>query len=151
MKEKTKNVSWYNNPNILTNIILVTAIIIIAVSQAMAVKSNVSGILMLRNLLNHNLTYMAAIVYFIFLKTKVGRRNFSIMNVCYIMLYVVNTVASVFTIVQSFSLSSILAFVLNVLVLCYICVTFLPETRLWKDYSLGKLPLQEVNNDGYLF
>ena len=67
----------------------------------------------------------------------------------YICLYVLNTIASVFTIIQSFSLSSIFALVLNVLVLSYMCTTFLPETRIWNDFGLNKLSLQEIKNDWF--
>ena len=149
MEEKNKKLVWYDNANVLTNIILVSAIVVIVISQSMAVNSDVNAIVMLRNLLNHNLTYIAALVYFVLLKTKVGRRNFNLINVVYICLYVLNTIASVFTIIQSFSLSSIFALVLNVLVLSYMCTTFLPETRIWNDFGLNKLSLQEIKNDWF--
>ena len=149
MEEKNKKLVWYDNANVLTNIILVSAIVVIVISQSMAVNSDVNAIVMLRNLLNHNLTYIAALVYFVLLKTKVGRRNFNLINVVYICLYVLNTIASVFTIIQSFSLSSIFALVLNVIVLSYMCTTFLPETRIWNDFGLNKLSLQEIKNDWF--
>lgn len=140
---------WYDNPDILTTIILIVAVVIIVLSQSMAVNSDVAGIIMLRNLFNHNFTYIAAIIYFTLLKTQIGRRNFNIINVFYICLYILNTVAGVFTIFQSFSLSSILTFLSNILILCYMCFTFLKDTRIWKDFNLDKLPFDEIKNDWY--
>ena len=149
--ENNKKIEWYDNPNILTNVILVLAIIIIIISQSMAVNSDVSGILMLRNLFNHNFTYIAAIIYFALLKTKIGRRNFNLINALYICLYILNTVASVFTIFQSFNLSSIIGFLLNLLIVCYMSYTFLRDTRVWIDFNLDKLPFDEVKNDWYYY
>ena len=143
MNKENKKV-WYNNPDILTTIILITAIVIIVISQAIAVNSNLSASAMIRNLFNHNLTYIAGIIYFTLLKTSVGRKNFSLINVIYILLYIMVTIASIFTIFQSFGLSAIIGLVLNVIVLCYMIYTFLPETRLWKDFKLNKLSLTEV-------
>ena len=148
-KENKK--AWYNNPDILTTIILITAIVIIVISQAIAVNSNLSASAMIRNLFNHNLTYIAGIIYFTLLKTRVGRKNFSLINVIYILLYIMVTVASIFTIFQSFGLSAIIGLVLNVIILCYLVYTFLPETRLWKDFKLNKLPLTEIKNDWFFY
>ena len=150
MNKENKKV-WYNNPDILTTIILITAIVIIVISQAIAVNSNLSASAMIRNLFNHNLTYIAGIIYFPLLKTSVGRKNFSLINVIYILLYIMVTIASIFTIFQSFGLSAIIGLVLNVIVLCYMIYTFLPETRLWKDLKLNKLPLTEIRNDWFFY
>lgn len=148
-KENKK--AWYNNPDILTTIILITAIVIIVISQAIAVNSNLSASAMIRNLFNHNLTYIAGIIYFTLLKTRIGRKNFSLINVIYILLYIMVTIASIFTIFQSFGLSAIIGLVLNVIILCYLVYTFLPETRLWKDFKLNKLPLTEIRNDWFFY
>lgn len=150
MNEKAKT-SWFDNPDLLVNVILLLSIAIVLLSQAMAVNSDVNGFLMIRNLFNHNFTYIAAIVYFALLKTKMGRRNFNISTVIYIVLYVLNTVASIFTIFQSFTLPSIISFVLNFLILGYMCYAFLPDTRLWKDLNFNKLPFEEIKNDWYYY
>lgn len=142
---------WYNNPNILTNIILAVAAAIIIISQAFAVNNNLTSSVMLRNLLNHNSTYIAALIYFIFLKTKVGRTNFNLINVIYIILYLLITVASVFTLFQSFGLSSITSLLLNIMIISYMAYTFLPETRFWSDLGLDKFPFDEIKNDWYFY
>lgn len=150
--EKIKTeIEWYDNPNLLTNIILGVIIAIIVMSQAFAVNTDLSSSVMLRNLLNHNSTYIAALIYFIFLKTKVGRTNFNLINTIYILLYLLITVASVFTIFQSFGLSSIASLILNIMILSYMIYTFLPETRIWNDLSLDKVPFDEIKNDWYFY
>lgn len=149
-KIKTET-EWYDNPNLLTSIILGVALAIIIMSQAFAVNNNLSAIAMLRSLLNHNSTYIAALIYFILLKTKVGRTNFSLVNIIYIILYLLITIASIFTVLQSFGLPAIISLILNILVLTYMIYTFLPETRLWKDLNLEKLPFDEIKNDWYFY
>lgn len=146
MKKDEKKV-WYNNADILTNIILVMALVIIVISQAIAVNSNLSAEAMIRNLFNHNFTYIIGIIYFLLLKTSVGRKNFSLLNVIYICLYLMIVVASVFTIFQSFGLSAIIGLVLNVVIVCYMMYTFLPETRLWKELKFNKLPISDLKNE----
>lgn len=146
MRQDNKKV-WYNNADILTNIILVMAIVIIVISQAIAVNSNLTASAMIRNLFNHNFTYIAGIIYFLFLKTKIGRKNFSLLNVVYICLYIMIVVASIFTVFQSFGLSAIISLVLNVIIVCYMIYTFLPETRLWKELKFNKLPISDLKNE----
>lgn len=146
MKQDNKKV-WYNNADILTNIILVTALVTIVISQAIAVNSNLTTSAMIRNLFNHNFTYIAGIIYFLLLKTKVGRKNFNLLNVIYIGLYIMIVVASIFTVFQSFGLSAIISLVLNVVIVCYMMYTFLPETRLWKELRFNKLPIGDLKND----
>jgi archaellum biogenesis protein FlaJ (TadC family) len=48
-------------------------------------------------------------------------------------------------------LIAIIGLVLNVIILCYLVYTFLPETRLWKDFKLNKLPLTEIKNDWFFY
>ena len=144
---KDNKKEWYNNADILTNIILVMALVIIVISQAIAVNSNLTATAMIRNLLNHNFTYIIGIIYFLFLKTKVGRKNFNLLNVIYICLYIMIVVASIFTVFQSFGLSAIISLVLNVVIVCYMMYTFLPETRLWKELKFNKLPISDLKNE----
>lgn len=150
MNKENRNI-WYNNPDILTTIILVMAIIIIVISQAIAVNSNLTAEAMIRNLFNHNFIYMVGIVYFALLKTKIGRSNFNLINVIYILLYIMVTFASIFTIFQSFGLSAIINLVLNIIIVCYLVYTFLPETRIWNELKFNKLPLNEVKNDLFFY
>lgn len=150
MNKENRNV-WYNNPDILTTIILVMAIVIIVISQAIAVNSNLTAEAMIRNLFNHNFIYMVGIVYFALLKTKIGRSNFNLINVIYILLYIMVTFASIFTIFQSFGLSAIINLVLNIIIVCYLVYTFLPETRIWNELKFNKLPLNEVKNDLFFY
>lgn len=143
--------SWYNNPDILTTIILITAVFVIVISQAIAVNSNLSAAAMIRNLFNHNLIYVVGLIYFVLLKTRIGRKNFNLINIIYILLYIMITIASIFTIFQSFGLSAIINLVLNVIIVWYMIYTFLPESRLWKDLKFNKLPLNEVKNDWFFY
>lgn len=142
---------WYDNPNILTSVIIGLIIITIIMSQAFAVKNNIGTVNILRSLLNHNSTYMIALIYFCLLKSKIGKRYFNFINVFYIAVYLFMIVASFLTIFQAFGIVSLTSLFLNLIVLLFMIYTFLKETRYWKEFHLDRLPFDEVSNDGYFY
>ena len=106
-KIKTEK-EWYDNPNVLTNILIVFIGIIVILSQSFAVKSNLGAEDIFRSLLNYNSTYILVLVYFIMLKTKIGKRYFNFLNILLIIVYFLNTFASLLTVFQSFGITSLI-------------------------------------------
>lgn len=151
MKEQKDQVKWYDDANTLTNIIILIAFLTLLVSQSLAVNNHLTPTIMLRNLLNHNAIFIVALLYFILLKTKLGRTNFNVINIIYIILYILITGAAIFTLLQSFGLPAILSLISNLLILCFMVYTFLPETRLWKDFNINKLPFDEISSEYYYY
>lgn len=151
LDEKKVELEWYDNPSIVTNLLIVVISLIIIFSQSFAVNSNMSAIYILRSIMNHNSTYLLTLVYFCALKFNVGKKYFNFLNVFLILLYFLIGFASVFTIFQSFSFYTLLSLVLHIIFLIYLIHTFLRGTRLWKEFGLVKSPFNEITNEGYFY
>ena len=144
-KEKMK---WYESGNIITSMIIGTIIAIIICSQSFAVITNAS-IDLFSSVINHNSIYLLILIYFILLKFKFGKKYFNYLNIFLVFLYFISTITSLLTVIQSFSLNTILAFVENGVLLVYLIHTMFRDTALWKDYKMSNSPFNEITNDGY--
>lgn len=151
LEKKKKEIEWYDNPNTIVTILLGLTICIIILSQAFAIKNNLPGIEIFRSILNHNSTYIALLVYFVFVETKFGKIYFNFLNIVLIVFYALVTIASLLTVFQSFGLSSLISLLLYLIIFVYMVGTFLRDTRFWKDLDLGKIPFDEVTNDSYFY
>lgn len=149
MKKQEKNIEWYNNPNFIIWLVIGIISLIILSSQSFTSIGNVSPIKMVQNILNHNITYMIVLVYFISLKTKFGKKYFDYSNILMILFFTITFITSILTIFQSFSLVSILTLFNNFLILIYFFHTFLRGTRFWREFKLNKSPFNELTNDWY--
>ncbi|MCI6108454.1 MAG: hypothetical protein PUE33_01905 [bacterium] len=149
MEKQRTQVEWYDNPNIITNLIIIFIGIIIILSQSFAINNNLSTSEILRSIINHNSLYLILLVYFVALKTKVGKRYFDFLNVFLILLYFLNAITSVLTIFQSFSLDALVGCVLQLVLFIYLFHTMFRRTRIWKEFHLSKSPFNEIKNDAY--
>ena len=147
-KQKTQ-VEWYDNPNIITDLIIIFIAIIIILSQSFAINNNLSTGEILRSIINHNSLYLIMLVYFVALKTKIGKRYFDFLNVFLILLYFINAITSILTIFQSFSLETLVGCVLHLVLFVYLFHTMFRRTRVWKEFHLDKSPFNEIKNDAY--
>ena len=151
LEKNKKEIEWYDNPNFIVSLLLGLNIAVIILSQAFAIKNNLSSLEIFRSILNHNSAYIMLLVYFIFLETKVGKKYFNFLNIILIIFYALVTIASLLTVFQSFGLSSLVYLILYLVIFIYLVDTFMRDTRLWKDLDLDKLPFDEVTNDWYFY
>ncbi len=151
VEKKKKDLEWYDNPNIIVSLLLGLTIAVIILSQAFAIKNNLSGIEIFRTILNHNSTYLVLLVYCAFLMTKIGKKYFNFLNIILIIFYALGTIASLLTVFQSFGLSSLVYLLLYLIIFIYLLGTFLRDTRLWNELNLKKIPFDEVTNDWYFY
>lgn len=154
MKKEVKisnssGLEWYNNPNLITSFIIGLIALIVLLSQSFAIKNNLSPASMLGSILNHNIMYLLVCIYFIALKTNGGKKYFDFFNVFLLVLYSLSSMSSLLTVFQSFGLSSLLGFSIDILILIYLFHTLLRSTRVWKSANLGKSPFNEISNNGY--
>ena len=148
MKKKEKE-SIFNNASDITSIILGLIILIILLSQSWAISSNVSAVIMFRSILNHNSIYFLLLIYFIGIKTNIGKKYFNHLNLFLMLLDLINSISSLLTTIQAFSLNTLLAFLINIVVFIYLFHTMLRGTRVWKDYKLKNSPFNEISNEWY--
>lgn len=145
----TSSVEWFNNPTIITSLIIGLIALIILLSQSFAIKNNLSPVDMLGSILNHNIMYLLVCIYFIALKTKSGKKYFDFLNIFLIILYLLSAITSLLTVFQSFGLASLLGLMIDILLVIYLFHTLLRGTRVWLGANLGNSPFNEISNNGY--
>lgn len=151
LEKKQKEIEWYDNPGIVTTILIGLIALIIILSQSFAINNNLSTEAILKSIINHNSIYLMVLVYFVALKTKTGKKYFDFLNVFLILLYFITGLTSFLTLFQSFSLKSLLNLALHVTLFVYLFHTFFRRTRVWNDFKLKKSPFNEITNDVYFY
>lgn len=150
-KEDINNsLSWYDSGNIVTSLIISVILLIIVCSQSFAISGD-NSLALFGSVINHNSIYLLVLVYFIFLKTTFGKKYFNYLNVCLIFIYFIATFTSLLTVVQSFSLNTILIFAINFVLVVYLFHTMFRDTLVWNEFKLGNSPFNEIDNELYFY
>lgn len=143
---KDKKQVWYNNGNVIVNLIIGVILTIIICSQSF-VTTHGSSLELFSSIINHNSIYLFILVYFIFLKFKVGKKYFNYFNILLVFIYVLTTLTSFLTVIQSFSLNTIIDFIINISLLMYLFHTMFRDTRIWNGLHINKSPFNEIDNE----
>lgn len=141
-----KENKWYNSGHTITSLMIATILIIIVCSQSFAVGGN-SSLELFSSIINHNSIYLLVLVYFILLKFSFGKKYFNYLNVFLVFLYFIVTVTSFLTVIQLFSLVTVLGFTMNFVLLIYLSHTLFRDTRIWKEFKLNNSPFNELTNE----
>ena len=149
--EKKVRVEWYDNPSIITNLLIGMIAIIIILSQSFAIHNNLSTQAILSSIINHNSVYLLLLVYFVALKTRVGKRYFDFLNVFLILLYFIMGITSILTVFQSFSLETLIDCCLHLTLFVYLFHTLFRRSKIWREFHLNKSPFNEISNDSYFY
>ena len=144
--KKDKGLVWYNDATKVVNLIILTILLVIVFSQSFAATSEFS-LKLFGSIINHNSVYLFVLIYFILLKFNFGKKYFNYLNLILIFLYGLTTITSLITLVQAFSLNTVLEFTINFALLIYLFHTMLRGTIVWKDFKLSNSPFNEMNND----
>ena len=150
-KKEVEVVEWYDNPNFITTLAITSLALIIILSQSFAVKNNIGSNAILRNFLNHNSIYLVGLLYFIPLKTRIGKKYFNFLNLFLILIYTIFTITSILTIIQSLSLTSLVTLGIYIMFLIYMIHSLLYNTRIWKEFKLDKSPFNDISNINYFY
>ena len=150
MSKENKKIAWYNSGSIITNLIIGIIVVIIIFSQSFALGNN-GSLELFSSIINHNSVYLFILVYFILLKTPFGKKNFNYINILLLFIYFITTITSFLTVVQSFSLNTVLDFVVNFMLLLYASHTLFRDSRIWKDLHLDSSPFNELSNEWYFY
>lgn len=150
-KKEEKKLEWYNDPSMVTNIIIGLIVINVLLSQSFAIKNGLSVVSILTSILTHNSVYILVAMYFIFLKTKFGKKYFNFLNIFLMFVYLLTSLTALLTVIQSFNLGSIISLCIQIFMFLYLVHTFFRGTRIWKEFKLNKSPFNEFSNDGYYY
>ena len=149
-KEVKDIVEWYDNPKFISNSMIILILAIILCSQSF-VFGGENSLKLFGSIINHNSIYILVLIYFIFLKTNFGKKYFNYLNLFLIFIYVVCTITSFLTVIQDFSLATVLSFSIFFVLFIYLIHTFFRDTRLWKDLKMCDSPFNELSNDWYFY
>ncbi len=142
---------WYDDPNILTTVMLFILGLILILSQTYAIRNHLGLWYMIRSLINYSSVYVILLAYFILLKTKVGKRYFVIMNVILGGMFAILSLGSVFSMIQFFKLETIFSFLQNTCVFFYFVKVMGKDTNLYFKLGFSKIPFDKVTNDYYFY
>ena len=143
-----KIVKWYDNAGIISTLIIVVILMMLISSQSFAVVGN-NSFRIFSSVINYNTSYLLILIYFVAIKTHFGKRLFNYFNVFLIFIYLLLSITSFLTIIQSFSFNTIFIFLENIVLLIYLFHTMFRDTKIWKEFKLGDSPFNEISNDYY--
>ena len=147
----SKEKDWFDSPRLVTYFIIALLIVLIILSQSFAINSQLGTSDIIRSILNHNSIYVLTLIYFVLLHFKVGKKYFDHLNVLMLIFFGLITIASMFTVFQSFGLISILQLVINILFTIYFLYAFISNTVIGKDLHLNSSPIVELKNEQYFY
>ena len=149
-KEEKTAVVWYDCPKFVSNLMIILIFVIVICSQSFVIRGN-NSLQLFGSIINHNSIYVLVLLYFASLKVKFGKRYFNYFNLFLIILYFVSSITSFLTLIQDFSLSTVLSFSISFVLFIYLIHTFCRDTRLWKDLKMYDSPFNELSNDWYFY
>lgn len=150
MKE-SKEKDWFDSPRLVTYVIIGLLVILIILSQSFAINSQLGTTDIVRSILNHNSIYVLTLIYFALLHFKVGKKYFDHLNVIMLIFFGLITLASMFTVFQSFGLASLLQLGINILFTVYFLYAFISNTVIGKELHLSTSVIVELKNEQYFY
>ena len=150
MEEKEKKLKWYDNANTITSLMIGVILLIVICSQSFTTTEN-NSLSVFSSIINHNSLYLVVLVYFVFLKTKKGKQYFNYLNTFLVFIYLITTITSLLTVIQSFSLNTVLSLAENTILLLYMIHTLFRDTLIWKEFRLNYSPFNEITNESYFY
>lgn len=149
-KEEKDIVEWYDNPNFISILMIILICVTIICSQSFVLGGN-NSLQLFGSIINHNSMYVLVLIYFVCLKLKFGKKYFNYFNLFLIFIYLISSVTSFLTVIQDFSLATVLSFSVTFVLFIYLIHTLLRDTRLWKDLKMYDSPFNELTNDWYFY
>lgn len=149
--KNNKEKDWFDSPRMVTYVIIGLLIILIILSQSFAINSQLGTSDIIRSILNHNSIYVLTLIYFVMLHFKVGKKYFDHLNVIMLIFFGLITLASMFTVFQSFGLASLLQLGINILFTIYFLYAFISNTVIGKELHLSTSVIVELKNEQYFY
>ena len=149
--KNNKEKDWFDSPRMVTYVIIGLLVVLIILSQSFAINSQLGTTDIIRSILNHNSIYVLTLIYFVMLHFKVGKKYFDHLNVIMLIFFGLITLASMFTVFQSFGLASLLQLGINILFTIYFLYAFISNTVIGKELHLSTSVIVELKNEQYFY
>lgn len=147
----SKEKDWFDSPRLVTYVIIGLLVVLIILSQSFAINSQLGTTDIIRSILNHNSIYVLTLIYFALLHFKVGKKYFDHLNIIMLILFGLITLASMFTVFQSFGLASLLQLGINILFTVYFLYAFISNTVIGRELHLSTSVIVELKNEQYFY
>ena len=147
----SKEKDWFDSPRLVTYVIIGLLVVLIILSQSFAINSQLGTTDIIRSILNHNSIYVLTLIYFALLHFKVGKKYFDHLNVIMLIFFGLITLASMFTVFQSFGLAYLLQLGINILFTVYFIYAFISNTIIGKEFHLSTSVIVELKNEQYFY
>lgn len=147
----SKEKDWFDSPRLVTYVIIGLLVVLIILSQSFAINSQLGTTDIIRSILNHNSIYVLTLIYFALLHFKIGKKYFDHLNVIMLIFFGLITLASMFTVFQSFGLDSLLQLGINILFTVYFLYAFISNTVIGKELHLSTSVIVELKNEQYFY
>ena len=147
----SKEKDWFDSPRLVTYVIIGLLVVLIILSQSFAINSQLGTTDIIRSILNHNSIYVLTLIYFTLLHFKGGKKYFDHLNVIMLIFFGLITLASMFTVFQSFGLASLLQLGINILFTVYFLYAFISNTVIGKELHLNTSAIVELKNEQYFY
>ena len=144
-KTKEKKLKWYDDATWITRLVIGTILLTIVCSQSFA--SGELTFTLFSSVINHNSIYLLILIYFILIQFPIGKKYFNYLNIALISIYAITAITSCLTMIQSFTLITVLSFSLQFVFMIYLIHTMLRDTRFWKEFHLFNSPFNEMENE----
>lgn len=148
---KEKKIVWYENESIITNIIIFVLGLGIILGQVFFINSNNSFLSVINSIINKNLIYLLILIYFVFIKFKTGKKYFNYLNIFLVSIYFINSITSLLTCLQSFTLVSIITFFINITLLIYLSHSLFRSSRIYLELEINKSIFNEIKSINYFY
>ena len=136
--KNNKEKDWFDSPRMVTYVIIGLLIVLIILSQSFAINSQLGTSDIIRSILNHNSIYVLTLY-------------FDHLNVIMLVFFGLITLASMFTVFQSFGLASLLQLGINILFTIYFLYAFISNTVIGKELHLSTSVIVELKNEQYFY
>lgn len=149
LENKKKETNWYDNPGLISNLIIFVLFLILICSQSLGGNSKLSAGVLFSNILNLNTLYIIVLLYFVVIKFKYGKRYFNLFNMILLILYFIVSVTSFLSIFQSFQIVTFIMLLINIVIFIQLFHTVLRGTKVWGEFHLDRSPFNEIKANGY--
>ncbi len=146
-----KTVEWFNNPNLIVNMMIGLLAIGILISQTVAIRSGLDFQQAVNQLFNDNSVYTIYLVYFVSLNFKFGKRHFDALSVVMFVFQSIILLTSLLNIIQAVGLISIFDFIMHVALWLYISNSLIKRTSFWKNLNLEQVSFTFIKNIDYFY
>ncbi len=149
--DNRKKVEWYDNPNLIINLMIGLLGIAVLVAQTIAIRMGLSFQESVNQLFNDSSVYLFYLVYFILINLRFGKKHFDALSIVAFIFQSILLLTSLLNIIQTIGIKTIFEFILSIGMWLYISNSLIRTTKIWNDFNLDLVPTKFFKNIDYFY